>query len=104
MVCLPRSSYYYCEVEGEEALLKSAIERVASEFPTYGSRRVTAQLKRVAPELQPLGRRRVRRLMEEMGLRVRRKKGRKQTTNSQHSYPRYPNLVKDLRVSKPDEV
>jgi hypothetical protein len=66
MVGLPRSSYYYSEVEGEQASLKSAIESVAAEFPTYGSRRVTAQLRRVAPELQPLGRRRVRRLMEEM--------------------------------------
>jgi transposase InsO family protein len=41
---------------------------------------------------------RVRRLMRELGLvgkaRVRR---RTRTTKSEHPYPRYPNLVRDLR-------
>lgn len=104
VVGLPRSSYYYGAVERQEADVKAAMETVAAQFPTYGSRRITAQVKRTAPDLQPLGRRRVRRLMRELDLTVRRKKARKQTTNSQHSFPRYPNLVKDLMVSRPDQV
>lgn len=104
VVGLPRSSYYYGAVEREEADVKAAMETVAAQFPTYGSRRITAQVKRTAPDLQPLGRRRVRRLMRELDLTVRRKKARKQTTNSQHGLPRYPNLVKDLMVSRPDQV
>lgn len=104
VIALPRSSYYYPAVEREETALKAAIESVAAQFPTYGSRRVTAQLKRIAPELLPVGRTRVRRLMRELGLRVRCKKARKQTTNSQHSFPRYPNLVKELIVTQPNEV
>lgn len=104
VMALPRSSYYYDAVEREEAALKAAIESVAAQLPTYGSRRVTAQVKRSAPELLPLGRPRVRRLMRELGLTVRRKKARKQTTNSQHSFPRYPNLVKGRIVTQPDQV
>jgi putative transposase len=104
VIALPRSSYYYAAVEGQDTALKAAIESVAAEFPTYGSRRVTAQLKRIAPELLPVGRPRVRRLMRELGLSVRRKKARKPTTNSQHAFPRYPNLVKALIVTQPNQV
>jgi transposase InsO family protein len=104
VIAMPRSSYYYPAVEREEAALKAAIESVVAEFPTYGSRRVTAQLKRIAPELLPVGRPRVRRLMRELGLSVRRKKARKLTTNSQHAFPRYPNLVKALIVTQPNQV
>src|SRR5205085_3095128 len=71
---------------------------------TYGSRRVWAQVKRDAPDLPAVGRHRVRRLMREMGLTRRRKKARKQMTNSQHSFRRYANLVKDLVVTRPDQV
>ena len=102
IVGLPRSSYYYGAVEREEADLKAAIETVAVQFPTYGSRRITAQVKRVAPDLPAAGRRGVRRLMREMGLAKRRKKARKQRTNSQHAFPGYPDLVKGLVVSRPN--
>ncbi len=104
VVGLSRSSYYYGALERDETSLKAAIEGVAAKFPTYGSRRVTAQVKRQAPELKPLGRKRVRRVMKEMDLSVRRKKPRKQTTDSNHSFPRYPNLVKDLVVTHPNQV
>ena len=104
ILCLPRSSYYYAAVEREQTDLKAAIERVAARFPTYGSRRIRAQLRRSAPDLPAVGRPRVRRLMREMGLTKRRKKARKQTTNSRHSFPRYANLVKELVVSRPDLV
>jgi len=101
---LPRSSYYYQAVEPDEIALRSAIERVGAQFPTYGSRRITAQVKREATELAPLGRKRVRRLMREMDLRVRLKKRTPRTTDSEHSFPRYPNLVRDLVVTHPDQV
>jgi len=101
---LPRSSYYYCAAERDETSLKTAMEKAAAQFPTYGSRRLTAQVKRDAPALQPLGRKRVRRLMRELRLLVRRKKGRPQTTDSKHSFPRYPNLVQDLLVTHPNQV
>ncbi len=56
VVALPRSSYYYCAAQRDETSLKATIEGVAAQFPTYGSRRLSAQVKRVAPDLKPLGR------------------------------------------------
>ena len=39
-----------------------------------------------------------------MGWQVRRKAVKKQTTDSRHSFPRYPNLVKELKIVRPDQV
>ena len=50
VVGLPRSSYYYSVVECDETPLKTAMEKAAAKFPTYGSRRLTEQVKREAPE------------------------------------------------------
>jgi putative transposase len=40
-----------------------------------------------------------------MDLTLRRRKAiKKQTKDSHHSFPRYPNLVKDLEIIRPDQV
>ena len=41
-----RSSYYYQPKLRDETEVKSAIESVAAEWPTYGYRRITKQLHR----------------------------------------------------------
>jgi transposase InsO family protein len=69
-------------------------------FPTYGYRRVAAQLRR---EGCLINHKRVRRVMGENDLLAIVKK-RVKTTNSKHSYGRYPNLVKDLVIVRPDQV
>jgi transposase InsO family protein len=100
---LPRSSYYY-EPQGiDETALQEAIMEVLGEFPTYGSRRVKAQLER-APHEMLVGRDRVRRVMREMGVQGEVKRRTTRTTNSQHPYPRYPNLAKGLEVTYPDQI
>ena len=47
---LPRSSYYYRpkapETSSEQRALTDRIEEIAEEFPRYGYRKVTAQLRR----------------------------------------------------------
>ena len=50
VVGLRRSSYYYCAVKRDETALTGALDTAAAKFPTYGSRRLTAQVKRDAPE------------------------------------------------------
>jgi transposase InsO family protein len=42
--------------------------------------------------------------MREMGLQGRVKAKKQRTTDSRHSYPRYPNLVQNLTVVRPDQV
>jgi putative transposase len=96
-----RSSYYHQAEPPDETELKAAIEAVIAEWPTYGYRRVTAQLRR--QEWQA-NHKRVHRLMREMGLLTKIKPKRRKTTNSTHDFPRYPNLVQDLEVVRPDQV
>jgi len=96
-----RSSYYYQPNRKDETEVKSAIEKVAAEWPTYGYRRVTKQLQRKGWDLN---KKRVQRLMREMGLLARKKRKARKTTNSEHSFPRYPNLVQDLEIVRPDQV
>ena len=71
MVCqvldLPRSSYYYQPVERDESDLKAAIEELAGQWPTYGYRRITAELQRDGWDVNH---KRVTRLMRKMGLQV----------------------------------
>lgn len=103
LLALPRSSYYYPAVASDEQALRTALEQVAAEFPSYGSRRIVQQLRR-PPHERVVNRKQVQRLMAEMGL-LRSVTPRKQlTTNSKHGYGRYPNLVMDLQVMHPDQV
>lgn len=97
----PRSSFYYEPVERDERDLKAAIVQVAGEWPTYGYRRITAQLRRQGLVVNS---KRVRRLMKELGVTGKRPVRRRRTTNSEHSFPRYPNLVHDLDIVRPNQV
>jgi transposase InsO family protein len=47
---------------------------------------------------------RVRRLMAEMGLKGKAPVRRRRTTDSCHGFPRYPNMVEGLEVTRPDQV
>ena len=100
---LPRSTQYYQPVVRDEADLRQALEAAAQEFPTYGSRRLTQQVRR-APSRVVAGRTRVRRLMGELGLKRRPKPRICRTTNSQHAFGRYPNLVAERVAAVPDAI
>ena len=100
---LPRSSYYYLASPANESELETAIEEIAGQFPTYGTRRVTHQLRRLPYKIH-VNRKRVQRIMAQKKLLRPVKRSRKRTTDSQHPYPRYPNRVKDLAVMIPDQV
>jgi putative transposase len=100
---LPRSSYYYPPVQADERAVEDAIDEIAGQFPTYGTRRVTHQLRRSPHEIL-VNRKRVRRIMAQKGLLRPVKRSKKRTTDSEHPYPRYPNLVKELEITYPDQV
>ncbi len=101
---LPRSSCYYKPVSNVETELEHAVERVVATFPTYGSRRVTHQVRRDHPALNGVGRKRIWRILTTLGLTLKPRKRRKRTTDSRHPFPRYPNLVKELVIVRPDQV
>ena len=96
-----RSSYYHRATPSEERDVQGAIEAVAAAWPRYGYRRVTHQLRREGWEINH---KRVARIMQERGLQVHRKPKRRSTTDSTHAFPRYPNLVEQLEIVRPEQV
>jgi transposase InsO family protein len=98
---VPRSSAYYEPRPGKDRSMVEALVNVAGQWPTYGYRRLTKQLQR---EGHTVNTKRVRRLMHDLGIVGKAPEKRLRTTDSGHAYPRYSNLVEDLKVSRPDEV
>jgi putative transposase len=98
----PRSSYYYPAHPRDDEALKAALREVADEWPTYGYRRLTVQVRR--DKKMVANSKRVRRLVKLMHLGQKHKRKTRRTTNSEHPFPRYPNLVQDLEIVRPDQV
>lgn len=99
---VPRSSVYYAPRPAiDEAMLKTALLDLAAEWPTFGYRRLAVMMQRLGWRVNA---KRVRRWMDELGLTGAPPARKTRTTNSQHSFPRYPNLVKDLKTQRPDQV
>jgi len=98
---LARSSYYYQpQSEDNEQLqtqadLRDRIEEICLEFPGYGYRRVTQQLKR---DHRIVNHKKVLRIMRESDLLCRVKLKKTRTTDSKHHFPRYPNLIRNKAI------
>lgn len=98
---LARSSFYQRPSSKDERGLREALTALAANYPTYGYRRLTALLVR---EGWTVNRKRIQRLMREMGLQCPVKRRKTRTTNSAHAFPRYPNLVKGETAAYPDAI
>jgi putative transposase len=98
---LPRSTAYYRPQPEEDRLIRAALIELAGQWPTYGYRRLTAMLQRQGHGVNG---KRVRRLMQELGIAGEAPSRRPRTTDSDHAFPRYPNLVEGLKVTHPDQV
>lgn len=80
--------------------LRDAIEQIALEHPRYGYRRMTAEL---GQRGLPANHKRVLRIMREKSL-LADVKRLCRTTDSNHGFGRYPNLVKGLLIDRVDQV
>ena len=104
---ISRSSFYYKprassrDLAKADADLLDRIEAICLEFPRYGYRRVTRQLQN---ERWLVNHKKVLRLMKESDLLCRVKRRWVRTTDSQHPFFRYPNIIKGLIVSRLNEV
>ena len=92
---LARSTFYYQAQPADDSALREAMEEIALEFPRYGYRRITAELRRRG---WVANHKRVLCLMREANLLVEVRRFCR-TTDSRHSYGRYPNLVKGTVTS-----
>ena len=77
----------------EELVLRDAVQRVALEWPAYGSRRITHELQQRG---WTVNRKRVQRIMREDNLLCLRHRRFVVTTDSNHDLPVRPNLAKSM--------
>jgi transposase InsO family protein len=83
--------------EKEDADLRDMIESIILEFPGYGYRRVTKHLQREGHEINH---KRILRIMKNSDLLcVLQRSFKVTTTDSNHGYPRYPNLAKEITLT-----
>jgi len=103
LASLPHSTFHYHSHKADESQLVADLKEVTGQYVTYGTRRVRSQLRR-SPYGYRINRKRVQRIMRQKEL-LRPVKHRKcRTTDSDHPYPRYANLVKDLEITSPEHV
>ena len=103
---ISKGSYYHWKNSEEQQdlnkYLRKEIQGIALEFPFYGYRRVSKELRR--RELVA-NHKKVLRIMREDNLVCRRKKAfRPVTTDSDHNYNIYPNLIKNIEVTGLNQV
>lgn len=96
---------YYRFVAGQEVAedveLRDKIQKIAIEMPSYGYRRVCAELKRLK---QPVNHKRVLRIMREDNLLCLRRRKFVRTTDSRHGLKVYPNLAKKMAPTGTDQL
>jgi transposase InsO family protein len=89
------------QVLARDVALRDAIEHIILELPGYGYRRVTEELHR---RQWQVNHKRVLRIMRRESLLCHVKRRFTLTTDSQHSFQRYPNLLRERDVHAPNEV
>ena len=95
-----RSSFYYRSrpESGEELELLKRLDRIFTDNPVYGSRRLQVALLR---DGIPVGRRRVRRLMRKLGLWAVRPKRNTSKRHPEHKV--YPYLLRGRTIDQPNQ-
>jgi len=105
MTGLSRASYYRWGAPSVAAPvqmeLRHAMQRIALEFPAYGYRRITAELNRRG---FVVNHKRVLRLMRQDNLLCLRHKSFVTTTDSRHNLPVFPNLARDIRPKRVNQL
>jgi len=103
---IPSSTYYYkpkgnLDKKKRDADIADAIEAIATDFPSYGYRRIAADLRR---KDMVVNHKKVLKIMKKMGIACRKKKRFVSTTDSKHGLRTYPNLTRDLILNRTDQL
>ncbi|HAV62186.1 MAG TPA: IS3 family transposase, partial [Verrucomicrobiales bacterium] len=86
-------------ITGEDRRLMRELDELHTRWPVFGQRKLMIELRRRG---WPVGRKRVRRLMGVMGLEAIAPKPRTSQPSPEHK--KYPYLLRDLPVTRPDQV
>lgn len=102
---LGRSNYYNWSkspgTDDDDTKFRDTIQEISLEFIRYGYRRITAELHRRGIEINH---KKVLGIMREEHLLCAKKTSRPHTTNSNHNLPLYPNLTRDLIVTRLNQL
>jgi len=110
LLALPRIEYYrwiariasISERTDEYLFILEDIRKIIKKLPGYGYRRVTKELQNRGFNVNHKP---IQRLMRENGLSCRKKRAYvPRTTDSNHDNPIYPNLIKELEITHPDQL
>lgn len=107
MIELSPSSFYYDpkvprhKREEDDAMYRNLIEQVQEEFPGSGYRSVQRYLHRSGVKI---GERKLRRIMGKYGLWAEVKRAFVLTTDSNHDFETYPNLIRGMQVTGSNQV
>jgi putative transposase len=98
---IPRSSYYYQprEENPEDAVIRRVLDEQYLKTPFYGSRRMTVHLQQLG---YAVNRKRVQRLMREMGLVALYPKPNLSQPHPEHRI--YPDLLRGVRMNRVNQV
>lgn len=99
---LPRSSFYYQPIYVDDPIdlmLMKRMDSLYTDAPFYGSRKMTAALR---SEGHVVNRKRIQRLMHEMGLEAIYCKPKTSQAHSEHR--KFPYLLRDLKIDHPNQV
>ena len=101
---LSTSGYYYRASQARtvaDVELKDRIDAIHLDLPAYGYRRLKVELERQGIRVNW---KRIRRVMRQYGLFPIRPRAFVRTTDSQHPFPRYPNLLRGLITTGLNQV
>ena len=98
---ISRSSYYYNpqEISEEESKLLRLLDEQYMKTPFYGSRKMTMYLRSLGYKIN---RKRVMRLMRQLGLQAIYPKPRTSIANKEHEI--YPYLLRELNIERANQV
>jgi putative transposase len=105
MTGLNRAGYYRSRLPLQgipvEMELRDEMQRIALESPSYGYRRITAELRRRNFDVNH---KRVLRMMRQDNLLCVRQRAFVTTTDSRHGLPVYPNLARDMELTAVNQL
>lgn len=101
---ISRSHFYYqpAPVSPADIRIMNLVDKIFTDCPFYGSRKITEELKQTHHER--INRKRVQRLMREMGLEAIYPKPKKGISDPSQEHTKYPYLLKNLPIVRPNQV
>ncbi|MFO7613858.1 MAG: IS3 family transposase [Bacteroidales bacterium] len=88
----------------EDEIMLEMVHRIRKDMPRMGGRKLIHLIKEKSEGQIAVGRDGFYNLLRRNGLLVRRRRNRVVTTNSFHWLRKYPNLIRDLKATRPNQI